>query len=252
VVKAKKTADPALKYYFEMLGLPLTASEKELKSAYKYFEDEQAPAKYVSGSAEQKKAEERQAELKFAYEKLAKYFEDNPDTNVSTEENFRFDGNSLQWKEHQAKRWNDELKDFRAKETEVWKSIQDQRKNARLYGFLKRTRIMLTTVCVLAFSGEHWHQDWNKTFRTMQSQTLVEQVAPDFLHSENLQDTHDKLIRKAYDLKTEWQADEESSRWAVIWTWILAVAVVLCWLPKQAWQEINAEIQKLKTKKKVA
>jgi curved DNA-binding protein CbpA len=38
VVKAaKKTADLALKYYFEMLGLPLTASENEVRAAYSYI-----------------------------------------------------------------------------------------------------------------------------------------------------------------------------------------------------------------------
>jgi hypothetical protein len=83
--------------------------------------------------------------------------------------------------------------------------------------------------------------------------TLLEQVVPDLRYSRNLQETHDKLISKANDLKTEWNKDEENSRWAVVWTWILSVGVALSWLPKEAWNEIKREIDKLKTaKKKVA
>jgi hypothetical protein len=240
VVKpANKPADPALKYYFEELGLPLSASENEIKIAYKYFSEEQSPGNYLAGSAEQKKAEERQAELKFAYEKLSKYFEDHPGTNISQEESFRFDGNATSWKEHQAKLWAQELKEFRAQESEVWKGIQAKRKKARLVGFVKRTRVMLTTVCMLAFAGENWHQSWNKNFRTMQTQTLLEQVVPDLKHSQHLQETHDKLIKKANDLKKEWVQDEQDSHTAVTWTWILAVGIVLWWLPKRAWAVIK-------------
>ena len=254
MVKAEnKSADPALKYYFEELGLPLTASQNEIKAAYKYFSEEQSPQKYVAGSAEQKKAEERQVELKFAYEKLIKYFEEHPGVNISQEESFRFGGNAAKWKENQAKLWTKELQEFRAQESEVWKDIQSKRKQSRKQAFLKRTRVGLTTICLLAFSGESWHSSWNKNFRNIQTMTLLEQVVPDLRYSRNLQETHDKLISKAHDLKNEWTKDEEDSRWAVVWTWILAVGVALWWLPKEAWNEIKREIDKLKTaKKKVA
>ena len=250
MVKPSRPADPALKYYFEELGLPITATEIEIKTAYKFFQEEQSPKKYIAGSAEQKKAEERQVELKFAYEKLIKYFEDHPGTNLSQEESFRFDGNASKWKENQSRLWTEELKAYRAQESEVWKGIQAKRKKERMKSFIKRTKIMLTTVCVLAVAGENWHQSWNKNFRTIQTQNLLVQVVPDFKNSQDLQGTHDKLIAKAYDLKNEWNKDEENSRAAVIWTWILAAGMVLWWLPKETWDEIKQEINKLKNKKK--
>lgn len=251
MVKAKKTADPALKYYFEMLSLPLTASAKDVKTAYEYFAQEQAPGNYTPGSAEQKKAEERQTELKFAYEKLSKYLEENPDTNVAPDETFRVDGNAAQWKEQQAKHWERELQEFRAQEAEVWKEIQKQRKKLRLSAFVKRTKIMVTTVCALAFAGESWHTEWNKSFQRIQAQNLIEQVVPDFRYSQSMDDiekTHEKLIEKANALRKEWDQDKKDSLTAAILTWLLLVAVALWWLPKEAWAEIKKEMQKL-TKK---
>lgn len=251
MVKAKKTADPSLKYYFEVFGLPLTASAKDIREAYQYFSDEQSPGKYVAGSAEQKKAEERQAELKFAYEKLTKYLEANPDTNVATD-TFRLDDDAAKWKEAQEKQWEKELQEFRAQEAGVWKAVQDQRKRARFDAFVKRTKIMVAVIVALAFAGEGWHTEWNKSFKKIQAQNLIEEVVPDFTYSQDVQGTHEKLIKKANDIKKEWEQDSQNSFTALIWTWLLAAAVGLWWLPSAAWREIKKEIQKLTKKEKVA
>ena len=253
MVKGKKTADPALKYYFEMLGLPLTASEAEVLDAYEYFQKEQGPGQYTPGSADQKKAEEKQAELKFAFDKLAKWFKDNPDSNASQGEPFRFDGNIEQWKQHQSLQWSEKLKEYRAQETEVWTKIHEERKQMRLFRLLKRTKITAAIICSLAISGESWHSSWNKQFRHIQSENLAVQAFGDFRRPNgNPQELHDSLIKQARDLKDEWNKDDEASQSAITWTWIISVLVAVTWLPKRAWDEIAKAILKPPTKKKVA
>jgi hypothetical protein len=110
---------------------------------------------------------------------------------------------------------------------------------------------MVTTVCALAFAGESWHTEWNKSFQKIQAQNLIEEVVPDFRYSQSLVDiekTHTKLIKKATDLKKEWDQDKKDSLTAAVLTWLLLAGVALWWLPKQAWVGIKKEMQKL-TKK---
>jgi hypothetical protein len=257
VVKAaKKAADPALKYYFEMLGLPLTASENEVRAAYSYFSTEQAPSKYVAGSAEQKRAEEKQAELKFAHDKLIKWFQENPDVNLSQAENFNFAGNAAQWKKQQADEWAAQLKEFRAKESEVWKEIQNQRKKARFQAFVKRTKILAAIVCGLSFTGQSWHDSWEGRFRQIQSQNLFEETAGRFITTRDPQGLHDHLVQKASALKYEWETDDKDSRMAVYWTILFSLFVGAWWLPPDAKKEIvdgiKAAIKKTKQPKKAA
>jgi hypothetical protein len=251
VVKAaKKTADLALKYYFEMLGLPLTASENEVRAAYSYLSTEQAPSKYVAGSAEQKRAEEKQAELKFAHDKLTKWFQENPDANLSQAENFHFAGTASQWKKKQADEWAAQLKEFRAKESEVWKEIQNKRKKARFQAFMKRTKIMAAIICALSFAGQSWHDSWEGRFRQIQSQNLFEETAGRFITTRDPQGLHDQEIQKAYALKNEWDADEKDSKMAVYWTIFFSLIVGAWWLPPEAKKEIVDAIRNAMKKAK--